>query len=320
MHYQLQKQLDRAQHSQQALIQVRVLNTQGSSYRKSGARMLINEDGQQFDLISGGCIETHLTRHAKQVMIDGKPKSIDYDFSDPDAPEWLISVGCRGKVTLLIEKLSPANDYGSLALYLQARQERHTSWLVTDMLTGHTKRLPEAPKASAEIIIEAVKPAPRLLLVGTGPDTDAIIDLARKLDYLVQVIGCQSQSLQAFHHRYPHLSEPIEAPYLDAYLAANPVDYALIMTHNQALDAAYLSQKSFAKLPLVGLLGPAERKQRVINQMTGPVPLNLLGPIGLDLGGHGAQAVALSIMAQIQALEFQTSATPLANKKTGVHD
>ncbi|HBD23759.1 MAG TPA: hypothetical protein DC023_04950, partial [Oceanospirillaceae bacterium] len=73
-------------------------------------------------------------------------------------------------------------------------------------------------------------------------------------------------------------------------------------------------------LSLVGLLGPAERKQRVINQMTGPVPLNLLGPIGLDIGGHGAQAVALSIMAQIQALEFQTSATPLANKKTGIHD
>jgi xanthine/CO dehydrogenase XdhC/CoxF family maturation factor len=98
------------------------------------------------------------------------------------------------------------------------------------------------------------------------------------------------------------------------------VDYALVMTHNQALDAAYLSQASLANLSLVGLLGPAERKQRIINQMTNKAPLNLLGPIGLDLGGHGTQAVALSVMAQIQALESQTSATPLANKKTGIHD
>ncbi|MDP6967962.1 MAG: XdhC family protein [Gammaproteobacteria bacterium] len=320
MHQQLQHQLDRAQRLQQALVQVRVLNTQGSTYRKSGARMLINEQGQQFDLISGGCLESHLLRHAMQVFEDAKPITLQYDFSDPDAPDWLLSVGCRGKVVILLEKLSPANNYGSLALYLQARRARQPSWLVTDLEHGQSQRLSQQPQGAEGLVIEAIDPAPRLLLIGTGPDTDAIIELARNLDYQVQIIGCQSQSLHAFHHRYPNLAKRIEAHDLDSYLAANPTDYAIVMTHNQQLDAAYLSQTSLADLALVGLLGPAERKQRVIAQMHRPAPINLAAPMGLDLGGQGTQAVALSVMAQIQALEHQMLAQPLASKHGGIHD
>jgi len=320
MYQQLQQQLDLAQGSQQTLVQIRVLNTQGSTYRKSGARMLIDEQGKQFDLISGGCLETHLSRHAMQVFNHGKPVTLEYDFSDPDAPEWQISVGCRGRVVILLEKLCPRNNYGSLALYLQARKERQPSWLVTQLDSGCSERFSEQPNPAEGLVIEAIDPAPRLLLIGTGPDTDAIIALAQDLDFQVQVIGCQSQSMHAFQHRHPHLAHYIEAKDLDNYLTTNPVDYAVVMTHNQQLDAAYLNQTSLANLALVGLLGPAERKQRVIAQMSRPAPINLAAPIGLDLGGHGSQAVALSVMAQIQAVQHQMLATPLADKQGGIHD
>ena len=320
MFQQLQQQLQQAKRQQQALVQVRVLNTQGSTYRKSGARMLIDEQGHRFDLVSGGCLETHLSRHAMQVFNHGKPVTLEYDFSDPDAPDWQISVGCRGKVVLLLEKLSPENNYGSLALYLQGRQQIQPSWLVTNLEDGLSELVPQQPQAHGQQVIEAIEPAPRLLLIGTGPDTDAIIHLAQSLDFQVQVIGCQSQSLQRFQHRFPNLAERIEADELDDYLAQKPVNYAIVMTHNQSLDADYLSQPSLADLPLVGLLGPAERKQRVLDEMTAPAPTHLAAPIGLDLGGHGAQAVALSVMAQIQALHHHMQAMPLRDKDGGIHD
>ena len=320
MFQQLQQQLQQAKAQQQALVQVRVLNTQGSTYRKSGARMLIDEQGHRFDLVSGGCLETHLSRHAMQVFNHGKPVTLEYDFSDPDAPDWQISVGCRGKVVLLLEKLSPDNDYGSLTLYLQGRQQTQPSWLVTDLQNGQSELLVQQPEKRDKQVIEAIEPAPRLLLIGTGPDTDAIINLAQSLDFQIQVIGCQSQSLQRFQHRFPNLAQRIEADNLDDYLASNPVDYAIVMTHNQSLDSDYLSQASLAHLPLVGLLGPAERKQRVLDEMSAPAPANLAAPIGLDLGGHGAQAVALSVMAQIQALHHHMQAMPLRDKDGGIHD
>ena len=320
MFQQLQQQLQQAKRQQQALVQVRVLNTQGSTYRKSGARMLIDEQGHRFDLVSGGCLETHLSRHAMQVFNHGKPVTLEYDFSDPDAPDWQISVGCRGKVVLLLEKLSPENNYGSLALYLHGRQQVQPSWLVTNLEDGLSELVAQQPQAQEQQVIEAIEPAPRLLLIGTGPDTDAIIHLAQSLDFQVQVIGCQSQSLQRFQHRFPNLAERIEADDLDDYLAHKPVNYAIVMTHNQSLDADYLSQSSLANLPLVGLLGPAERKQRVLDEMTAPAPAHLAAPIGLDLGGHGAQAVALSVMAQIQALHHRMQAMPLRDKDGGIHD
>ena len=317
---QLQQQLQDAQSQEQALVQVRVLNTEGSTYRKSGARMLINEQGQRYDLVSGGCLETHLSRHAMQVFNHGKPMTMEFDFSDPDAPDWQISVGCRGKVVLLLERLDQTNQYGSLGLYLQARHRAQTSWLMTNLQDGHSALLDKEPKPQDQVVIETIDPAPRLLLIGTGPDTDAIINLARSLDFQVQVVGCQSQSLQRFQHRFPQLAQCIEADQLDNYLAATPVDYAIVMTHNQSLDADYLSQASLRHLPLVGLLGPAERKQRVLDEMSAPAPTNLAAPIGLDLGGHGAQAVALSVMAQIQAMHNHMQATPLRDKDGGIHD
>ena len=320
MFQQLQQQLKDAQSQQQALVQVRVLNTQGSTYRKSGARMLIDEQGHRFDLVSGGCLETHLSRHAMQVFNHGKPMTMEFDFSDPDAPDWQISVGCRGKVVLLLERLDPANEYASLALYLQGRLRTQASWLVTDLPTGVSKLLSEPPVLQEQQVVEAIDPAPRLLLIGTGPDTDAIIHLARSLDFQVQVIGCQSQSLQRFQHRFPHLAQRVEADELDAYLGNTPVDYAIVMTHNQSLDADYLSQASLQNLPLVGLLGPAERKQRVLDEMRAIAPVNLAAPIGLDLGGHGAQAVALSVMAQIQACHHGMQGRSLGDKQGGIHD
>ena len=324
MFQQLQQQLQDAQRQQQALVQVRILNTAGSTYRKSGARMLIDEQGHRFDLVSGGCLETHLSRHAMQVFNHGKPMTMEFDFSDPDAPDWQISVGCRGKVVLLLERLDPANEYCSLALYLQGRQRTQASWLVTDLNSGVSKLLDYNPsvglKFDPQQVIETINPAPRLLLIGTGPDTDAIINLARNLDFQVQVIGCQSQSLQRFQHRFPNLAQPIEAGQLNSYLAKTPVDYAIVMTHNQSLDADYLSQASLQNLPLVGLLGPAERKQRVLDEMSALAPDNLVAPIGLDLGGHGAQAVALSVMAQIQACHHGMQARSLGDKKGGIHD
>jgi xanthine/CO dehydrogenase XdhC/CoxF family maturation factor len=67
-------------------------------------------------------------------------------------------------------------------------------------------------------------------------------------------------------------------------------------------------------------LGPKERAQRVVDQMLAPAPKNLVAPAGLDLGGDGAHAIALSIVAQIQAQYENMSAQSLAIKAQGIHD
>ena len=317
---QLSKQLKLAQEKQQAIVLVRVLATEGSTYRKIGARMLIDEQGQQFDLISGGCLETHLGHHAIQVIQQGQPKVIEYDFGDPDSPAWLLGVGCRGRIKLLLEKLCLENNYGSLTYYIKAKHATSPSWLITDLATGQSQLCTQVPETNNNDVTEYIRPAPRLLLIGAGPDTPPLFNLAQQLGFLVQVIDQRSQILQRYNFTQNVSAIEVSSNNLDAFINQNPQDFALVKTHNQQLDADYLSQASLAELSYVGLLGPKERAQRVVDQMLAPAPKNLVAPAGLDLGGDGAHAIALSIVAQIQAQYENMSAQSLAIKAQGIHD
>ena len=48
-----------------------VVATEGSTYRKPGARMLIGSEGESCGLLSGGCLEGDLAEHARAVIEGG---------------------------------------------------------------------------------------------------------------------------------------------------------------------------------------------------------------------------------------------------------
>lgn len=60
-----------------------VYRTTGSSYRKACA-MMINGFSQYFGMLSGGCLEADILRHARRVMQSGEVDRIRYDGSDED--------------------------------------------------------------------------------------------------------------------------------------------------------------------------------------------------------------------------------------------
>ncbi|MGF1638820.1 MAG: XdhC family protein [Cyclobacteriaceae bacterium] len=83
-----------------------VIKVQGSSYRRPGARMLINDNGHWTGAISGGCLEGDALRRARTVMQEGKPKIVTYDtLNDEEASQLGIGLGCNGVVDVLIEPL-----------------------------------------------------------------------------------------------------------------------------------------------------------------------------------------------------------------------
>lgn len=136
----------------------------------------------------------------------------------------------------------------------------------------------------------------------------------------MQIIDQRSQTLQRFNFTQCTTALAVAADELDSYMSQQPHDFVLVKTHNQELDAAYLSQKSLTNLAYVGLLGPNDRTQRVKDKMSVVPPLNLVAPAGMDTGGDGPHAIALSIMTQIQTMHKNMSGTALSHKRTGIHD
>ena len=51
-----------------------VVALEGSSYRRPGVRMLIQENGKTFGAVSGGCVEKEIQRQAQSVLENNGPK------------------------------------------------------------------------------------------------------------------------------------------------------------------------------------------------------------------------------------------------------
>jgi xanthine dehydrogenase accessory factor len=79
-----------------------LVRVQGSSYRRTGAKLLIAADGEYVGSISGGCLEAEVVRKAQWLTRDGAVMQ-RYSTLFDDTAEIPFGLGCGGTVDLLIE-------------------------------------------------------------------------------------------------------------------------------------------------------------------------------------------------------------------------
>ena len=97
--------------SGQPLVLASVYATEGSTYSKAGAQMLITGGGIFQGMLSGGCLEGDLAERARTVADSGKPQAVTYDLGQDDDELWGLGVGCDGLIRVFLQSLSPENDY-----------------------------------------------------------------------------------------------------------------------------------------------------------------------------------------------------------------
>src|ERR1700716_76209 len=83
-----------------------LVQTEGSTYRKPGARMLVDSDGGTLGVLSGGCLEEDVGRHGQKVIADNSPIVLSFDTKR--------LYGCDGQLKILIEPLPAAGQKGNL--------------------------------------------------------------------------------------------------------------------------------------------------------------------------------------------------------------
>jgi xanthine/CO dehydrogenase XdhC/CoxF family maturation factor len=80
-----------------------VVSTWGSSPRPVGSQLVVDDLGNMLGSVSGGCIESAVVDEAQSVMLDGKPRLLDFGVSDEMA--WEVGLTCGGKVEVFVERL-----------------------------------------------------------------------------------------------------------------------------------------------------------------------------------------------------------------------
>lgn len=82
-----------------------VVHVEGSSYRRAGARMLVDEYGNVTGAISGGCLEGDALRKALFALEKHENRLITYDTSDEDDAVIGAQLGCNGIIQVLFEPI-----------------------------------------------------------------------------------------------------------------------------------------------------------------------------------------------------------------------
>lgn len=108
-----------------------VVHLDGSSYRRPGARMLINDEGQLTGAISGGCLEGDALRKAMLVIAQQHSKLVTYDTTDEEDVSVGVQLGCAGIIQVLFEPIDPESAINPINLLEKAIAKRQKSVLVT---------------------------------------------------------------------------------------------------------------------------------------------------------------------------------------------
>lgn len=125
--------IDRTQTRAALAIVVRV---EGSSYRRTGARMLVLDDGNWVGGISGGCLEGDALKRAKMAIHKSEATLITYDTSEDDPHQIGVGLGCNGIIDVLFCPLNfndPNNPVELLKRCIKANRETHCIITITDL-------------------------------------------------------------------------------------------------------------------------------------------------------------------------------------------
>lgn len=119
-----------------------VVKTSGSTYRRSGARMLIAKDGKSAGLISGGCVEADLRERSAPLFAGGLPSMVTYDSTSGDDILWGLGLGCTGVAEILLEQVS--REHQSKAIeFLEACRQRRCPGVMATVLRVERQLQPE---------------------------------------------------------------------------------------------------------------------------------------------------------------------------------
>ncbi|MBO0939046.1 XdhC family protein [Fibrella sp. HMF5335] len=109
-----------------------VVRVEGSSYRRTGARMLVMSNGVWIGGISGGCLEGDALNRARLAIAKASPSKITYDTTTDDEHQIGVGLGCNGIIDVLFTPLI-AHDAANPVNVLKAcmNEPRQTHVLIT---------------------------------------------------------------------------------------------------------------------------------------------------------------------------------------------
>lgn len=177
-----------------------------------------------------------------------------------------------------------------------------------------------------EVLFEFVRPPIRLFIFGEGYDVHAVVAQAALMGWEIVIVG--RKPVDVLKERFPLASDwlflmhPEEVGNL---VTPDARSAALVMNHTYARDRDLMFYLAGSPIPYIGMLGPRERTKNMLADEHRPAPVEsidtnkLFGPVGLDIGTETPEEIALSAIAEIQAVLHQRNGASLRGRQSPIH-
>jgi xanthine dehydrogenase accessory factor len=308
-----------------------VIQTWGSAPQPVGSQLVIDADGNFLGSVSGGCVEAEVITEAIDVIATGAPKALEFGVEDDTA--WSVGLACGGAIRIFVEPLAagpgPSPD-SALPRLMRDVAARQRVALITHLGTGarslahaagdlghelapvlddafRRDRSVALERSDGEIFINVFNPTVRLIIVGAVHVAQPLVPMARALGYDVTIVD--PRTAFATGERFGEVEISREWP--DEALPKIGLDgrTALIaLTHDPKIDDPALIGALSSDAFYIGALGSkkthAKRVERLLRAgITARDIERIHAPIGLDIGAQGAAEIAVSIIAEITAVQ-----------------
>jgi len=285
-----------------------VVETWGSSPRPLGSKMVVTRSGKMAGSVSNGCIEGAVYEEAQKVLTSGQPKLAAFGVADDLA--FSVGLACGGHIEVFIQALGPEH----LRL-IERMDENRPATLRTNLVTGEallesgTTPGTELARRDGDSFIEPFRRPAQLIIVGAIHIAIPLHRLAKLMGYHVTVIDARAKF--ATKERFPDADELIVA-WPDEAMSQLTLDqstYVVILTHDPKFDLPALRAVLGKDVGYVGAIGSRKTNENRFAALreegfTEEQIARVHGPVGLDLGGRGAEETALGILAEITAVRF----------------
>ena len=302
-----------------------VVETSGSTYRRAGARLIVRSDRRVFGAVSGGCLESDLVERALDVLRRGHASLVRYRPADDD-PIFGFGSGCPGEVAVLIEPFPQARRAAIQARLMAAVSD---DALITTYLASEPALLRTAIGRVAGTrpgaFVQRIVARPSLFLFGASPAAEPLLRFAKQLGWSVTI--ADHRPIFASDERFAS-ADAIEigpAEELPSRFSYPTPSAAVVMTHHYARDLELVGQLARHRLAYLGVVGSRDRARRLVEESIargadGEMLHSLLrAPAGLDLGVDAPSEIALSIVAEIQAVLRGASGAALRDRRGRIH-
>jgi xanthine dehydrogenase accessory factor len=162
-----------------------------------------------------------------------------------------------------------------------------------------------AEVAGREVFLEVVAPSPRLLVLGAGPSSEPLVEIAVLCGFEVVVADPRPAFAEA--SRFPGAVEVLVGwpEDLEGRLDIDERTFVVSLLHDERFEGPMLPMVLDSPARYIGAMGSRrtheKRLKRLAEQGHADAADRIRGPVGLDIGSETPAEIAVAIMAEVIA-------------------